>query len=256
MRQSGWGLKATERERRRRRIAWLLRVLVYVAAIGGVAWFSYNEGLRLSAGRIVELERQVASLTTTTDEALAAAAEAQASEEELRGAVEKRESTLRDEAAAWQQRYEAEVPYGEAAVLWTQVSERLAEGVSVERLGEVIALVDEERVCDADTPTRRIVVTTPLHTAPGGSASFADGRISISGSGENAVDENGYSVAWYDPAEEVTLTVSTIGGNEETVKGILPLYHNVLLGSDQYRFAVTAGPPDFAIVTVERCDYP
>jgi hypothetical protein len=233
-----------------------MRILIYVAAIGGVAWFSYNEGLRLSAGRIDELERDVARLTTTTDEALAAAAEAQASEQELRGAVEQRESALRDEAAGWQQRYEAEVPYGEAAVLWTQVSERLAEGVSVERLGEVIALADEERVCDADTPTRRIVVATPFHTAPAGAASFADGRISISGTGENASDDSGNAVAWYDPAKDVSLTVATIGGKEETITGTLPIYHNVLLGSDLYRFAVTEGPPDFAIITVERCDYP
>jgi hypothetical protein len=233
-----------------------MRVLIYVAVIGGVAWFSYNEGLRLSAGRIIELENEVSRLSTTTDEALAAAAEAEASEQELRGAVEQRETTLRDEAAAWQQRYEAEVPYGEAAVLWTQVSERLAEGVSVDRLGEVIALVDEERICDADIPTRRIVVATPFHTDPSGAASFADGRISISGTGENATDENGYPVAWYDPAKEVSLTVSTIGGGEETVAGILPIYHNVLLGSDQYRLAVTEGPPDVAIVAAERCDYP
>ena len=256
MRQSGWGLRQTERDRRRRRAGTLLRVLIFVAFIGGVAWFSFNEGLRLSAGRITELEHEVTRLTTTTDAAVAAASEAGASEQELRSAVDQRESTLRDEGAAWQQRYEAEVPYGEAAVLWTQVSERLADGVSVDRLGEVIALVDEERACDDETPSRRIVVQTPFHTASTGAASFADGRISISGTGENADDENGYPVAWFDPGQAVTLTVSTIGGEEETVEGTLPIYHNVLLGSDQYRFAVTEGPPDFAIVTVERCDYP
>lgn len=256
MRQSGWGLRETERERRRRRAGKLLRLLVFVAFVGGVAWFSYNEGLRLSAGRIGELEREVAHLTTTTDEAVAAAAEAQSSEQELRAAVDARERALRDEAASWQQRYEAEVPFGEAAVLWTQVSERIADGISVERLGEVIALVDEERVCDADPENKRIVVETPYHTGPVGSASFAGGRISISGVGENASDENGYPTAWYDPTQEVTLAFSVIGGDVETVAGVLPIYHNVLLGGDQYRFAVTEGPPDFAAITVERCDYP
>jgi hypothetical protein len=230
--------------------------LIYLAIIGGVAWFSYNEGLRLSAGRISELESEVARLTSTTDEALAARAEAEASEQELRDTVELRESALREEAAAWQQRYEAEVPYGEAAVLWSQVSERLADGISVERLGEVIALASEERSCDAAPQDKRIVVETPYHTAPVGSATFADGRISVSGKGENADDENGYPVAWFDPLKEVQVTFQTIGGDAETLTGNLPLYHNVLLGSDEYRFAVTEGPTDFAIVTVERCDYP
>ena len=256
MRQSNWGLRETERERRRRRAGRLLRVLIAVAFVGGVAWFSYNEGLRLSAARIGELEGDVTRLTTTTDEALAAAVEAQASEQELRATVDMRESALRDDAAAWQQRYEAEVPFGEAAVLWKQVSERLADGISVERLGEVIALAQEARSCDAVPQTKRIVVSTEYHTEPVGSATFADGRIAVSGAGEYATDENGYPVAWFDPAKEVALSFATIGGQQETVNGLLPVYHNVLVGGDQYRFAVTEGPSDFAIVTVERCDYP
>jgi hypothetical protein len=94
------------------------------------------------------------------------------------------------------------------------------------------------------------------HTEPVGSATFADGRIAVSGAGEYATDENGYPVAWFDPAKEVALSFATIGGQQETVSGLLPVYHNVLVGGDQYRFAVTEGPSDFAIVTVERCDYP
>jgi len=256
VRQGNWGLRETERERRRRRAGRLLRILIALAFVGGVAWFSYSEGLRLSAARISELESEVARLKTTTDEAVAAAAEAQASEEELRATVDMRESALREEAASWQQRYEAEVPFGEAAVLWKQVSERLADGITVERLGEVIDLAQEERSCDAEPQEKRIVIATDYHPETVGSATFANGRIAISGKGEHANDENGYPVAWFDPTKDVALTFTTIGGNEETVNGVLPIYHNVLVGADEYRFAVTEGPKDFAIVTAERCDYP
>lgn len=233
-----------------------MRILIYVLVVCGVAWFSYSEGQRISQSRIDNLESQVTQMRNTTDEAVAAAIEAESSEQELRAAVDTRESALRDEAAAWQQRYESEVPHGEAAVLWTQVTERLEEGISVERLGETIALVEEERSCDSAEPTKRIVVKTEFHDDTVSAASFADGRISVTGSGETATDENGYPAAWFDPAKPVSLVFSTIGGGAETVEGALPVYHNVLIGSDQYRFAVSEGPPDFAIVTVERCDYP
>lgn len=256
MRQGSWGLRETGRQQRRRRIAFLMRILIYVLVVCGVAWFSYSEGRRISQSRIDNLESQVTQMRTTTDEAVAAAIEAESSEQELRAAVDTRENALRDEAAAWQQRYESEVPHGEAAVLWTQVTERLEEGISVERLGETIALVEEERSCDADTPSKRIVVKTEFHDDTVSAASFADGRISVTGTGATATDENGYPAAWFDPAKPVSLVFSTIGGGTETIEGALPVYHNVLIGSDQYRFAVSEGPPDFAIVTVERCDYP
>ncbi len=256
MRQGSWGLRETGRQQRRRRIAFLMRVLIYVLVVCGVAWFSYSEGRRISQSRIDNLESQVSQLRITTDEAVEAAIEAESSEQELRAAVDTRESALRDEAAAWQQRYDAEVPHGEAAVLWTQVTERLEQGISVDRLGDVIALVEEERNCDAAAPSKRIVVKTEFHDDTVSAASFADGRISVTGSGATATDENGYPAAWFDPGKPVSLVFSTIGGGTDTIEGPLPVYHNILVGNDQYRFAVSEGPPDFAIVTVERCDYP
>ena len=258
MRQGSWGLRETGRQQRRRRIAFLMRILIYVLVVCGVAWFSYSEGRRISQSRIDNLESQVI--------ADAHRQRTKPSPPPSRPRVPNRncaplstpaKTRLRDEAAAWQQRYESEVPHGEAAVLWTQVTERLGgrhQRRAAGRDHRPRRRRTQLRRRNADQTHRRQDRVPRRH----GECRKLRRRPYL-GDRQRArrrPTKTAIPAAWFDPAKPVSLVFSTIGGGTETIEGPLPVYHNVLIGSDQYRFAVSEGPPDFAIVTVERCDYP
>jgi hypothetical protein len=213
--------------------------------IAAIAWYSFMQGRDRAASRIEELEVQVTELDQTTLEAREESAAARA---EI--------AALRSEAATWRQRYESEVPQGDSAVLWQLMIRRLDEGVSADRLAEVVELAANTRNCDAEMTTKRIIVKTHLHGGTDTSASFADGRITIAGEGETARDANGNPVAWYDPARTVKISFIEIGGTTEVIEGYLPINQTILLGQDEWRFSVTEGPRNFALISAERCDYP
>lgn len=245
MRQGGWGFRDAQRDARKRRNRSLLRGLVLIAMIAAIAWYSFMQGRDRAEARIEELEVQVTELDQTT---LSAREEAASARAEI--------AALRSEAATWRQRYESEVPQGDSAVLWQLLIRRLDEGVGPDRLAEVIELVANKRVCDAEMTTKRIIVKTHLHGGTDTAASFADGRITVVGEGEVAHDANNNPVAWYDPARTVKISFVEIGGATEVIEGYLPLNHTMLLGGDEWRFSVTEGPRNFALISAERCDYP
>ena len=223
----------------------MLRGLLLIGMIAAIAWYSYLQGRDRAAARIAELEVQVTELDQT---ALDAREEAAAARAEI--------AELRSEATTWRQRYEAEVPQGQNAALWQLLIRRLDEGVTADRLTEVVELAANKRACDAEMTTKRIIVKTHLHGGTDTSASFADGRVTVTGEGETAEDDAGNPVAWYDPAEPVNISFVEIGGATQVIEGYLPLNHTVLLGGDEWRFSVTEGPRNFALISAERCDYP
>jgi len=245
VRQGGWRFRDAQREARQRRNRRIARVLITVVVMAGIAWLSFDTGRRNSENRILTLEDRVAELETDADRARTA-------ESQARDALDA--ATI--EATSWRERYEAEVPQGETAVLWQLLTRRLAEGVEAQRLAEVVELVANERRCDAQLVTKRIIVKTHLHGGTDTSAGFADSRLTVQGEGGAARDANNNPVAWYDPAEPVSVSFITIGGETELVEGYLPINHAVVLGDSEYRFAITEGPRNFALVTAERCDYP
>ena len=245
MRQGGWRFRDAQREARQRRNRRIARVLITVVVMAGIAWLSFDTGRRNSENRILTLEDRVAELETDADRARTA-------ESQARDALDA--ATI--EATSWRERYEAEVPQGETAVLWQLLTRRLAEGVEAQRLAEVVELVANERRCDAQLVTKRIIVKTHLHGGTDTSAGFADSRLTVQGEGGAARDANNNPGAWYDPAEPVSVSFITIGGETELVEGYLPINHAVVLGDSEYRFAITEGPRNFALVTAERCDYP
>ena len=245
MRQGGWRFRDARREAQQRRNRRIARVLITVVVMAGIAWLSFDTGRRNSENRILTLEDRVAELETDADRARTA-------ESQARDALDA--ATI--EATSWRERYEAEVPQGETAVLWQLLTRRLAEGVEAQRLAEVVELVANERRCDAQLVTKRIIVKTHLHGGTDTSAGFADSRLTVQGEGGAARDANNNPVAWYDPAEPVSVSFITIGGETELVEGYLPINHAVVLGDSEYRFAITEGPRNFALVTAERCDYP
>ncbi len=166
-----------------------------------------------------------------------------------------RDAAQRD-AGVWQRRYENEVPRGKPAGLWLLVKRKLDEGIELKRLDHVIGLVADERQCDEQLTTKRIIVRTRLQGGSDTAAGFGQGRITVLGDGQSARDADNRPHAWYDPDLPVTISFVAIGGNTEKVQGYLPLHHTVLVGTDEFRFAVTEGARSFATVTAQRCDYP
>ncbi len=245
MRQGGWGFRDAQRDARRRRNRALLRGLLLITTMAVIAWYAYQQGHDGGQTRIAELEVEVTELDTIALEAREQAAAARA---EI--------ASLRSDAATWRERYEAEVPQGRTAALWQLLTRRLDEGVTEDRLAEVIELATNSRSCDAETTTKRIIVKTHLHGGTDTSAGFADSRITVAGEGDAARDAANNPVAWFDPAQPVRMSFSEIGGATQVVEGYLPLHHSMLLGDDEYRFTVTEGPRNFALISTERCDYP
>ena len=239
--RGGWRHQEA-RSRYRRRI---LRIGLAVTALVALAWFAYHTGLREGDAPIDGLESRITDLEAEKRAASHAAEEAQAA---LRGAVR--------DAGMWRQRYEDEVPRGPTAGLWKLVKRKLDEGVEQERLIDVIELATNERQCDAQMTTKRIIVKTHLHGGSDTAAGFGQGRITVLGDGQSARDADRNPHAWYDPILPVTISFVTIGGDTEKVEGYLPLHHAVLVGKDEFRFTITEGTRNFASVTAQRCDYP
>lgn len=235
-----------DRRRRRRKARWALFrwlfALVIVAVAGSIVFeVGYRRARTNEAAIAAEktaLQQRVDALVLETD-ALRAAVEGQ-----------------RLQAEEWQKRWERDVPTGALKQLFDLVSERLDAGVSKERLSFVIAAATEERECDGDPATKRFVVRTPLYRGGQDAVRFADGAITVTGTGPSARDQEGRPEAWFDPAEEIDLRITHIGGETAEVSGALPLQHSLVVGNREYRFSVVAGQRGFVEVTSDTCRYP
>ena len=86
--------------------------------------------------------------------------------------------------------------------------------------------------------------------------SFDRKTVTVTASGEPAVDASGNPQGWFDPAKPVTLRFTEIGGRDSEGHGLLPLHHAMVIGEKEHRFTVLPGDRGFVTVTQERCDYP
>lgn len=240
------GLQETRQRRRRARRWTLLKWLLLLIALGAAFYFAYETARQLARIEVQRLEDRVAELQSRLDEA-------SQQQSRLRAQLEEAQQSLK----TWKERYRAEVPEGEPAELLGLVRERLEAGVPADRLAFVIRQASSQRQCDAGPVTKRFIVQTPLSTGAGGSVTFADGRITVSGRGQSATNQQGQPEAWYDPAKPVTGIFARLGGERETVEDNLPLHHSVVIGEHEHRFTLTEGDNRaFAQVTWERCAYP
>jgi len=233
-------------DRRYRRRVWgtLTRIGFYVATIAVTALFAYRTGIEQSAERERRLEDRVAELESSL-----AAAEQNA----IR--LEAAARTAQIQYDELMTRFEAEVPQGERRQLLRLVSARLEEGLPPERLAFFIRSAAPPRDC-TEAESRRFIVPTPTYDGPNTSIGFADGRITVTGRGENEVTEGGAIQGWYDPARPVTLVFTRIGGEREQVEGQLPLHHTLVLDDAEWRFTATQGERSMVDVTADRCVYP
>jgi hypothetical protein len=154
-----------------------------------------------------------------------------------------------------QRRFETEMPSGPLRELTELAAARLAEGLDPERLAFYIREASDPRDC-SPMDSKRFVMPTPAYQGADGTVSFNNGRISVTGLGENAVAANGGIQGWFDPASEISITLTVIDGGTETISGVLPLYKSIILEDKEFRFAFQQGRRSFVQVTADRCTFP
>ncbi|MGH1403305.1 MAG: hypothetical protein ACRBDL_03610 [Alphaproteobacteria bacterium] len=135
------------------------------------------------------------------------------------------------------------------------LKQQLQKGVDPKRLESVILSARPPQNC-SDAQSKRFVVITPVYSGPSSKASIGSGVVSISGKGASAQNSKGDKEAWFDPGQPVEIVFHGRNKEPQTKKGVLPLYHSMVMGDKEYRFTVTAGAKSFAKVTYDHCDYP
>ena len=184
---------------------------------------------------------------------------------ELRGAktdLEKQVVTLRADTMTAQNQlkelqgqYNADIGDDNLRTLNRLLRERLASGITPERLQQVIAAASNVRNCSAPD-TKRFIVSTPLSKLPASKVSFGSGLITITGDGTTAVNEKGGREAWYDPAKPVHVTIAVRGSETVNKNDVLPIHYSIVHGATEYRFTITASARSYAEVTADQCAYP
>jgi len=241
------GLSESRNRRRRqgRLLLTLLRWLFFAAVALAAGYYAYDFGTELAREDVRVLETQMAR---------AGAENAQLSTD-----ITGLETALREErglVAQWRDRYQAEVPSPEDAILLKSIQERLAQGVSRERLAQVIALAQDRESCEPLADTRRFVVQNPVYAGANDTVSYAENAIIVTATGESEVNAAGQPEAWFDPAKPVTVFFTRPGGETTSTVGVLPLHHAVVVDDLEYRFSIVAGSRSFAEVTGQSCVYP
>jgi len=151
--------------------------------------------------------------------------------------------------------YQADIGDDNLRALNRLLRERLASGVTTERLQQVIAAASNVRNCSAPD-TKRFIVATPLSKSPASKVSFGSGMITITGDGVSAVNEKGGKDAWYDPEKPVHVTIAVRGGETANKESVLPIHYSVIQGATEYRFTIANSARSYAEVTADQCAYP
>lgn len=234
------GFHEQRKRRQKLRRAWL-QILWWTLVAGiavGIGYVAYDSGTTLARQDVTRLERQLALI--------------EAENTDLKGDIE---AALALEKTI-EEHYGRKAPPGAARKLVNLVRDRLAAGVSTERLAFVIQAAQNEERCDEDTSTRRFMARTQLAEGANDTVSFANNRIVVTASGAAAIDSAGNPEAWFNPAKPITVRFAVAGGAASEAAGVLPLHPSVVTGNSEYRFNLVAGARGFINVTGQRCDYP
>lgn len=238
------GLRDQKEARRRR---WrVFRLLFSAAVLVALGVAAYQTGTVLAERDVVRLrqvvDRQSADIAALGDE-----------NAELR---QQADAAGRAEAD-WRKRYETEVPTGRSRELLTLIEQQMNNGADPARIEFLVAAAASERSCDGVPVTKRFFVRTPLYQGANDAATFAGSTIVAIAQGESATDAGGNPEAWFAPEKPVLLRFIEPGGGGTEASGMLPLYHSVVRGDEEYRFSIVAAERrGFVSVTAERCAFP
>lgn len=234
------------RRRRRRQTLWsLIKFVVVAGLVGGAAAIFYEIGTEKVQAQLRQLETKLSKAENEADQLRDSAATAVEAAEQARDAAE--DIRLR---------YAREVPRGERKALLSMLEKKIETGMPVERLAFLINAATIERICDEELETKRTALRTPIGRQPEGVASFANGRIVVTGRGKPSKNEAGQALAWYDPAEPVVMSFRKIDGSNDVKEEVLPVTHSIVQGNNEYRFNVSEGRTGYVQVSMQRCDFP
>lgn len=231
------------RRRRRRQVFSVILRWVLVLAVGiGVGFYAHDIGTDIAQRQVTELRAEIAEERDSGDRLRSEIAGLQAA---LR--------SERDKVADWRSRYERDVPADGEIPIVEAMRERLAAGVSPERLETVVRIARDDVACEPLGDTKRFVVNNEISRGANDSVSFANGAITITGDGVAARNANGQPEAWFNPDLPVTVYFAYPGGEVSQAVGTLPLHHSVAIGNAEYRFSAVAGARSFLRVTGQKC---
>lgn len=229
------------RQRRRPWRTFFLTIFVIgVPVVAGA--FGYRLGVELVKSHEQTLEGQLAQVTgqlMTAQRTIAQQATAVRQANAL--------------AVDWQRRYEADMPSGQIKALTDTLKARLAAGVPADRLAFMIEATRPEHDCTA-LETKHFMLS--VGSRPLAPALFANGAVSIMGSGQPARDKAGRLLAWFDPTAPVTIRFMPSGEPPIEVNGMLPIRKTFIAGGVEYRFSVDAGGRANVVATGQRCPFP
>ncbi len=217
-------------------------VLVALVMLG---FFAYETGTAFAQRETRSLKEELASLKGQLN---SLDAENQNLKAQLRGA--------KGQVAEWSQRYQQDVPTGEAQELFKLLSAQLENGVPPDRLGFVIREAKASNECANNPDTKRFILRTHGDRGKNNWVGFNNTSIVVTGIGEPATGSDGRPQGWFDPAKPVEIRFTRVGGQTTEAKGLLPLSHGVVMGGTEWRFNIVTGTRGFVVVSADRCKYP
>lgn len=233
------------RRRRRRQILWrLARLLLAVMVVLGVGSYAYEVGVSATQARTEKLEADLDRFQNANLDL-----------RDQLSVIRRRSSETEQALEELRQRYAAEVPSGELAALLAEVGAQLGAGVEPERLAFMIGAAALDEVCDGEPEVKRFMPRTPISTGPVSYVRFAD-RITVTGAGQSARNQENLAEAWYDPAAPIRIEFQTLDGAISSIQGALPLTHKMVVDGKEYRFSVVASEPRFVEVAAQACALP
>ena len=235
--------------RRRRGPPITRRVMVWVIAMGfilGAAYISFRQAASLATTQVAEMRMDQELVEREIEDMALKNAGLQTALEDEQG-----------RAAGLREKYDLAIPDAETEAMLDALRERREAGIAADRLTEVIAGAQNEWTCPTEPETKRFVIQTPVNDGANEQAAFANGTVTVTGTGISVLSDGGLPEAWFNAGEPVTLTFTRIGGESTDVTGILPLHHSLVFGAEIHRFTVIKGDTlSFVAVTGQVCTFP
>lgn len=223
------------RERRKRRGQFLLRVakwLLLLCVLLGLGAAAYRGGLELARLDVRELESRLDEVAT-----------------EARG-LHQRNATLesdlrqaREAIAAHQQRYQRDVPTGDAAALYALAQQRVAAGIPPARIEQVLRDAGPVHRCEARGSSRRFAIAYGPRVPDNAGIELLDGLVRVVVSAPDTAT---------DLARTANVVVSLPGAEPRSLTG-LPQRLPIALGNAELTLNVVSEIRGFATATLTGC---
>ena len=230
---------------RRRRVRSTVRWVIYICLLVIAGMLSYDAGLDAAVQPVVELREEIGRLQSEKRDLMTTMGDLSIEVERARSQIHLLEA-----------QYKREIPDAITRQLLSTLQQKLAAGVSAERLAFVMRETNNNRACADKPATKRFMVSTPLYKGAAGAVTFFDNAVTVTGMGASARDETGNPEAWFDPAKPIEVEFVHVDGGAAKTAGRLPLHHSLVVNDTEYRFSITQGPQGFVYVAGDRCKFP